>query len=229
MFTRIIADMRQLQLYSFLLMATIAVANGQDKPKLDIVATLLPNGDPHRVLTLTAPERQTAIKQLQAAQKQSAGKKQVQVAFLLAALGSDYARNSNYLIRNLRKCAGPSHESDCDVTAPGEFLIALYEQGHRDVLKPLMLTGLDTYNAALQESLGDFLARVLINSPAVFLDTIRPLTPKTQRRVCDLSGSTDGGGMSAANLQLVRNKLNAIHDEVAGTCLRAVEAANRSQ
>ena len=227
MFTRTITKMRQFQLYSLFLLVTFAIAAGQNKPNPDIVATLLPNGDPHRMLKLSAPEKQAAIKQLLAVQKESTGKKQVQVAFLLAALGSDYARNSKYLIGNLRDCAGPSPESNCDANATGEFLIVLYEHGHQDVLKPLMLTGLGTDNAALQESLGGFLSRVLIASPEVFLDAIRPLTAKTQRRVCDLTGRTDGGGMSPADLQLVRHKLNPIHDELAENCLRAVEAANR--
>ena len=221
--------MRRFQLYSFLLVATFAIATGQNRPKPDIVATLLPNGDPHRMLKLSATEKQAAIEQLQAAQKQLTGKKQVPVAFLLAALGSDYEQNSNYLIRNLRKRAGPSPGSDCDAYATGEFLIVLYERGHQDLLRPLMLTGLDSYNAALQESLGSFLSTVLINNPVIFLDTIRPLTSKTQRRVRDLSGRTDGGRMSPADLHLVRYKLNAIHDELAETCLRAVEAANRLQ
>jgi hypothetical protein len=201
---------------------------GQQRAKPDIVARLLPDDNPSRLVSLNPAEKSEAIKELQSAQKHATGKRSQEVAFLLAAFDSDYEKNRDYLIHALRGCTSPSIKFGCDDNT-GAFLIALYERGHKEVLDPLMLLGKDSYNATLAERLGGFYADVLTSKPTEFLDTIRRFSPKTQRRLCELAGATDGSGMAAQDLQQVRKQLKAIGDELARACLRAVEAANKPE
>jgi hypothetical protein len=168
------------------------------------------------------------VKQLQVAQKRATGERSQEVAFLLAAYGSDYEKNRDYLIHILRGCSSPSIKLGCNDNT-GAFLIVLYERGHKELLEPLMLVGKDTNGAALAEEVGDFCSVVLLKSPAEFLDTIRRFPPRTQRQVCELAGAGDGGGMAPADLKRVRKQLTAKSDEVATRCWRGVEASNRPE
>src|SRR6266542_334865 len=92
----------------------------------DIVRKLLPEGFPPRIANLNPAERDVAVRQLQLKQKRATGKRSQEIAFLLAALGSDYQKNRTYLIESLRGCNTPSIISECEVDT-GAFLIGLYE------------------------------------------------------------------------------------------------------
>src|SRR5216117_1092183 len=91
-----------------LLMATLAVCQQKvvDQPPQtgsdDIVHKLLPEGFPPGVANLNLAERDVAVRQLQLKQKRATGKRSQEIAFLLAALGSDYQKNRTYLIGSLR-------------------------------------------------------------------------------------------------------------------------------
>lgn len=209
-----------------LLLATLGLA--QEHAPQDIVARLLPDHNARRVVDLSPAQKGKAVNQLQAIQKQATGERSQEVAFLLAAYGSDYEKNRDYLIHTLRGCTSPSIKFGCNDNT-GAFLIVLYERGHKELLEPLMLFGKDSYNAALAEGVGAFYGEVLVKNPTEFLDTIRRFPPKTQRRVCELAGAGDGGGISPADLKRVRKQLTAKSDEVAAKCWRAVEAANRPE
>ena len=211
-----------------ILVVLIAGAVGQHRPKGDIVAKLLPDGNPRKLVTLSPEQTSEAVKELQSAQKQASGKRLQEVAFLLAAFDSDYEKNRDFLIHVLRGCTTPSIKFGCDEDV-GAFLIVLYERGHKDVLEPMMLLGKDIYSAALAEMLGSFYSDVLSNHPTDFLDTIQRFVPKTQRRLCELAGAGDGGGMAAKDLQRVRRQLKATGDKLALTCLRAVESSNKPE
>jgi len=204
----------------------IAVAAAQDAN--DLVAKLIPDHNPLHVVKLSSADRSRAIEQLKEAQKHSSGTQSQQLAFLLAALDSDYVKNRDYLIHVLHGCSTPAVKWDCDQNT-GDFLIALYQRGHKEVLKPLMLDGKDSYNSMLAELLGDFYANVIAEHPTEFLDTIRPLSPKAQKRLCSLAGAGDGSGMAPKNLRQVRRELRSLGDDVALTCLRSVEAANKAE
>jgi hypothetical protein len=222
------AEVRQPSLYFALLVIASAIAAGQQKAERDIVARLLPDGDPHRMVNPDPAEKGAAIKELRSAQKTATEERLAQVAFLLAAYGSDYEKNRDYLIEDLRGCTTPAIKSGCDGNI-ADYLIVLYERGHKDVLKPMMLVGKDSYSAAVAESLGSFLSNFLIDSPDAFFDTIRPFTPDAQKDLCGLAGTADGGGLSAEKLQRVRKTLNAKNDELSLTCLQAIEAANKRE
>jgi hypothetical protein len=194
----------------------------------DIVAKLLPDHNPLHLAKVTVTERSKTIEQLKEAQKHATGTRSQQIAFLLATLDSDYEKNLDYLIHVLHGCTTPSVKWDCDENT-GDFLIALYRRGHKEVLKPLMLVGKDSYNAMLAELLGDFYSNVIAEHPTEFLDTIRPLTAKAQKRLCSLSGAGDGSGMAPKNLRQVRRELRSLGDDVALTCLRAIDTANKAE
>jgi hypothetical protein len=209
-----------------LLLATVGVA--QEYAPRDIVARLLPDHNAQRIVDLSPAEKPKAVEQLRIAQKQATGERSQEVAFLLAAYGSDYEKNRDYLIHTLRGCTSPSIKFGCNDNT-GAFLIVLYERNHKELLEPLMLIGKDSYNAALAEGIGDFYSEVLVKTPTEFLDTIQRFSPQTQQRVCELAGAADGGGMSPGDLQRVRRQLRAKGDDVAARCLRGVELANKPE
>jgi hypothetical protein len=203
-------------------------AAGQQQVEPDIVARLLPDGNPHRLVNLDPEEKKTTVKQLRSVQKTASDKQSVEVAFLLAAYDSDYGKNRDYLIENLRGCTTSAIKSGCDRKI-ADYLIALYERGHKDVLKPLMLLGKDSYSPIVAESLGSFIADLLTESPGAFFDTARQFPPETQNELCDLAGTADGGGLSADKLLRIQKELKARNDEISLTCLQTIEAANKHE
>jgi hypothetical protein len=194
----------------------------------DIVAELIIWGSPLRVATLDPAQERYAIEQLQKAQRQATGKRSQETAFLLAALGSNYEQNRDYLVQALRGCNSAIIKENCDQDKAA-FLIALYERGHHEVLYPLLAVGMHSYNAAASEMSGGFYGDVLVKKPSEFLETIRPLTAPTQSKLCQLAGSGDGGGMRANQLKQVKKQLLAIGDGTALRCLKRVEAGARPQ
>ena len=194
----------------------------------DIVQKLMPSGYLPRVLKLSHAEKAEAVKQLQVAQKRATKKRSQEISFLLAALGSDYEHNRDYLINVLRGCNSTSVKNNCDDDT-GAYLIWLYRHGHHEVLQPLMVVGMHSYQAALAETIGAFYADVVTRAPTRFLDALRPLAIPTQKKLCGLAGSTDGGGMAVEDLKMVRKSLRAVDDEVARRCLQEIEKANKNR
>ncbi|HEX3472939.1 MAG TPA: hypothetical protein VHT28_17300 [Silvibacterium sp.] len=222
------ADVERSSIHFVMAVLIAGIAPGQQQVGHDIIARLLPDGNPHRIVSLDTAEKNTAVKQLRAAQKAATDEQSVEVAFLLAAYDSDYEKNRDYLIENLRGCTTPALKSGCDRSI-AHYLIVLYERGHKDVLKPLMLLGKDSYNPIVSEGLGDFFSDLLADSPGAFLDTIRQFEPQAQKQLCDLAGAADGDGLSADKFQRVQKELKARNDELSLTCLQVIEAANRPE
>ena len=112
------------------------------------------------------------------------------------------------------------------------YLIGLFDQGDRALLKPLLDAGRNS-DAALAEALGTFYSEVLLKHPHLFLRALvsRPL--EEQRGLAYLAGGTDGGGMSDDDLRDVRRTLQHISQQrrsrlalVAGICLIEINKAN---
>lgn len=207
-----------------LLVLASAIAAGQQSEN-DIVERLLPDGDPHRLVIPEPAEKSAAIKELRLAQKTASEERAVEVAFLLAAYDSDYRKNRDYLINNLRGCTTPAIKYGCDGSI-ADYLILLYQRGHKDVLKPLMLVGKDSYSAIVAEGLGRFLSSLIVESPDAFFETMREFPPETRKDLCDSAGMANGGGLSAEQLQRVTKELKTRNDELSLTCLEAIESAN---
>jgi hypothetical protein len=163
-----------------------------------------------------------AIENLKAAQAKASGKRAQQIAFLLAALGTEYSRNRSYLLGSLLGCKSrPVRDCDEDTVA---LVIALFERGDGALLAPLVELG-PRSDGTMSEILGDFYADTLVHNTDAFLHAIQLLSSSTQQRLCGLAGSRDGGGMAPRELSTVRKQLRGIGDELAFRCLRAVERA----
>jgi len=210
----------------FVLTVTLLCQTKQNS-QADIVDELMPDGVPSRMLKLSPDKQAEAVNRLEVAQKQATGKRAQQIAFLLAALGFEYEKNRDYLVQELKLCSSPSVKGRCDETT-GALLIVLYQGGHQEILRPLLLAGMKS-DAALSEALGTFYSDVLTQNPPEFLHAIRGLPAASQKRLCSLAGSGDGSGMSSGALQATRKHLKAIGNEIALRCLRAVEVSNRCQ
>jgi hypothetical protein len=204
----------------------VTIAAGQRQSGNDVVARLLPDGDPHRIVEVDPAKKSAVVKDLQSAQKTAKETRAVEVAFLLAVYGANYEKNRDYLVDNLRGCTNSAIKSGCDGNV-ADFLIVLYERGHKDVLKPLMLVGKDSYSPVVGETLGSFISNLIADGPTDFFDTIRGLSPETQKELCDFAGMADGGGLSADRLHQIQKELNARGDAISLNCLQAIEAANR--
>lgn len=209
-----------------LCLSITVLVSGQQNQTTDIVSRFLPSpSNPHKTENVKPADRDAVVKQLRAAQAHATGERLQQTAFLLALLNSDYEKNRDYLTYTLRGCTSDPIRSGCNVDT-GEFLMVLFERGHKDALEPLMLYGTNSYNAALAEMVGDFLAAALSRHSPDFLSTLRKFPPRTQTRVCGFAGATDGSGMAFSDLQRLRKILNKQGDAVALRCLRAVEKSN---
>jgi hypothetical protein len=202
-----------------------AVAAGQVTPVApgNLAERLMVDNRVPGVVRLSREERSVAVAQLEEMRRGSRGKRLQEASYLLAALGSDYEKNRDYLLGVLRNCGVP--DTDCD-DETAEFLIQLYKQGHHEVLHALMVAGLKS-DGALSETLGDFYYRVLMKAPAAFLGGVRGLDARTQKAVCGLAGGVDGGGMPPEDLSRARRELRRMGHDVALRCLGEVEESNR--
>lgn len=221
--------MNRLVSYLVVSLASVSMAIGQQLP--DLVQRLMPDGNAQAIVNLTPAQTSKAVRQLQAIQSHATGERLLDVTFLLAAYGSDYEKNRDALIRNLRGCTTVSYKSSGSYrygcTDPvADCLFVLYKRGHKEVLGPMLVLAKDAANATIQESAGSLGSDVLIHNPSDILDAIRPLPPKTQRDVCRFVGSADGSGIGAPNLRRVRTNLRATGDKLSLDCLQQVEIAN---
>jgi hypothetical protein len=199
----------------------------QGNSQQDIVEKLLPNGRVPKDLVLKPEQRDSIIKKLKVAQGTARAQRAQRVTFLLAALGVEYDRNRGYLLHVLSGCDYPEIRYDCD-DVTGDYLVYLYEHGHKEILAPLLKTSIGSYNAAGSEGLGAFFGDLVEKSPEKFLDAVGTLPVPTQKKACGFAGSSDGGGLGAKGLAQVRKNLRTIGSEVALRCLRQIEIANKS-
>jgi hypothetical protein len=190
------------------------------KPESDIVERLLLHFDPATVADLKPAERAAAVKELEAAETQATGKRAREIAFLLAALGSNYSLNRDDLI----SICAPVPTTACDEDTAA-LLIALYQSGHFEVLQPLLAMG-PRSDAALAEALGEFYGDLLTKRPLEFLAAIRSMPPGVQNDLCELAGGEDGSGMTPNDFKQVRQELRHIGDGVALRCLQHIEIMN---
>jgi hypothetical protein len=109
----------------------------------------------------------------------------------------------------------------------GFYLIYLYEHGHQEILAPLLMTSIGSYNAAGSEGMGGYFANLVLKSPEKFLEAVSTFPAPTQKKVCGFAGESDGGGLGAEGLAQARKKLRAIGSEVALRCLREIEIVNK--
>jgi hypothetical protein len=214
------------RLVYFAIIAIAASSFGQTGATTDIVTGLLPDDNARQVVILSSKDKDAAIKSLQSAQVHASGKRKQEIAFILAAYGSDYEANRDFLIHIFRGCASPTIKYGCDDNT-GAFLVALYERGHKELLEPLMSIGKDSYNAATAELLGGFYSETLINNPSEFLAALQKFSPQAQTQLCEAAGASDGGGMTPEDLKRARRQLKERDGPTALSCLRAVEAANK--
>lgn len=183
-----------------------------------ILNELAPNDVPPRSLALKPLERVRAIRLLVAVKRDETEWHRQLAVYLLASLDYDYQRNLDELLRAW-KSAGD------DGTM--ELLIGLYNQGHKELLKPL-LAGFSGWNAAASEGLGSFFSDQLQGYPQDFLNALATFPPEKQLYLCTAAGETDGGGMGEGAERKVLANLKRIGGEVAARCARGVRTGNQS-
>ena len=134
-------------------------------------------------------------------------------------------------LRVLKGCANRPITLGCSEDTAG-YLIDLYEHGDHLLLKPLLDAGLSS-DGALTEILGTFYSDVLWKHPRAFLGSLSSRPSKQQRRLCNVTGGTDGSGMPPGALKDVRRTLARIMSQdqdrlsrVARICLSEVNRTN---
>jgi hypothetical protein len=152
----------------------------------NIFDELAPGGAIPARLNLPAETRTHAIKSLVAARSSASGEKRQEIAYLLATVGYDYQRNRDELLDVWQGCSDEISVGGCD-DMTGDYLMKLYLQGHKELLRPLF-AAYPTWNAALQEGLGGFMGDRMAADTRVFLDLVSTFPPKSQRRMCYAAG-----------------------------------------
>ena len=183
-----------------------------------ILNQLAPNDVFPHSLALKPAEKTLAIRLLVAVKRDETGWHRQLAVYLLASLGHDYESNREELLRVWRK------DGDDETM---ELLIGLYDQGHKEFLKPL-LAGYNGWNAAASEGLGTFYSEQLEMNPQVFLTALAIFPPRRQLYLCTAAGETDGGGMNSKAERKVLANLKKIGGDLANRCARGVREGNRS-
>ena len=145
---------------------------------------------------------------------------------MLALLKADYESNRDYLLWVLKGCDTPKIVHGCDDMTP-VYLISLYEHGHPEILPSLFRSSLQNYNASGSEALGGLLSDLVVKSPNIFLDNLKSFPVSEQKEICYSAGLADGGGMAPENLKNLEKRLDVLNDEMADTCIRQIEKANK--
>jgi hypothetical protein len=225
-------------LMAFLLIAGSDTLRGQtesapnnttNKPDPDaILHELAPDTTPLDELKPNPTQRERAIHLLLAIKHNEAGKNRQLAIFLLASLGHEYEQNRNALLQIWQGCVVPTQGGNCDEDT-AQLLVALYRQGHREVLQPL-LAGCRNSDGALSEELYSFYSDVLEDTPSKFLIALSSFKFREQERICESAGDAiaeeaGGGpmdGTDPANLRGVLTALRRNKTETATRCLQAL-------
>jgi hypothetical protein len=182
-----------------------------------ILAQLAPDDAPPPSLKLDSAQRARAIPLLIAVKREEMGWRRELAAYLLATLGYEYAVNRDEILRVWREEGDDGNMG---------LLIDLYEQGHRELLHPL-LARYDGWNAATTEGLGTFYGDELEKRPGEFLQALGAFSPARQLELCTAAGSTDGGGMGPEVERGVLANLKKTGTDVALRCARGVRKGNK--
>jgi hypothetical protein len=191
----------------------------------DILRELAPDDAPPPKLTLKPAARARAIRLLVAVKRGETGWRRQLAIYLLMTLGYDNERNREELLRVWRGCVAPHPETGCDDDTM-ELIVWLYEQGHKEFLRPLLAGGPHS-GGALSEGLGTFYSEQLERNPRDFVSALGAFSPREQSDICELAGGTDGGGMGPKTERKVLANLKAIGGELADRCARGVRLGNR--
>lgn len=153
---------------------------------------------------------------------------------LTVDLAAQTPANRADALRTLKGCATRPITLGCSEDTAG-YLIRLYDQGDRSLLRPLLDVGPNS-DAALAEILGEFYSNVLFRTPRTFLSAMRTRPAKQRKRLCWMAGVTDGSGMGTEMLRHVRHSLRVISSRaddplssVATVCLANANRANASK
>lgn len=180
----------------------------------DIVRQLMPHGD-HFEVNLNGISRATAIRKLLAAQRNAKAQRSRDIAFLLAALGSGYKKNRDFLLGIISQCGSIDMPCNEDTVL---LVIRLFENGHGDVLQVLIRAGAHA-DGAVAEALGPFYASVLKRETRSFLQGVAALPSSDQDSVCELAVGGDGSGIDPTESWRIQQALKAIGGTTAAQCL----------
>lgn len=201
----------------------------------DIINELAPNSIPPSSLVLRSAQRTRAVRLLLVAKQQETGLRRQIAVYLLATLGQDYRDNLDELLRVWHGCVVKNLVQGCDENT-GDMLIKLYQQGHREVLRPI-LAGCRHSDGALSEELYPFYADQLEHSSKDFVTALATLQLDDQvylctqigRDVCEQSGGGPMNGSLPKAMRTVLANLKENGGEVADRCSRAAQQGYRDQ
>lgn len=189
---------------------------------VDVTSLISKGFPPHVVLPKGTSDRDAVIKALRQQARQANAKQLQAIEFVLAELGADYPANRAFLLNLLHSCGTPGAACDEDTAA---YVIGLYADGHHDVLHALFSVGLHS-DAALSGMLASFYGDVLKSSPGEFVETLGSFKSENQKQLCHMTGTGDGGGVSADVLTSARAHLEMTKNRIATSCLHEIEAAD---
>ncbi|MCS7080816.1 MAG: hypothetical protein NZ585_12320 [Chloracidobacterium sp.] len=126
-------------------------------------------------------DRNAVRRALLAEQTRATGKRAVAVAYLLAALDEDYARNRDIVLAALEaRLADPTEDDDAI-----EYAISLCKRGDQSLRRPLFAAAARCVGESA-ELLGTFYADLIASDLDGFLDVLSRFHADEQRRIADL-------------------------------------------
>lgn len=137
-------------------------------------------------------------------QTRATGKRAVAVAYLLAALDEDYARNRDIVLAALEaRLADPTDDDDAI-----EYAVSLCKRGDQTLRRPLFAAAGRCVGESA-ELLGGFYADLIAADLDGFLETLSRFAPDEQRRVADLMAQSL---VVAPEEQVSDEQFDAIYD-----------------
>jgi len=125
-----------------------------------VIKEVLPDGIDRPAAVRSTDKKGPLIKYLgQLKRADLAPRCQLQLSFLSALLDTDYKQNRDNLVGALRTCG--SARTNCDENTV-QYVIALYRQGHRELLGALLNVGTGSDGGA-SDLLGDFYRDTLVS------------------------------------------------------------------
>ena len=220
------------------LVAGVTVAIGQTTPAKnetknlagpqEILHELAPDTIPLDSLNPKPDHKARAIRMLMVVKHQDTGWNRQLAVYLLALLGYDYERNRDELLQVWHHCVVKDFDEDCDERT-AMSLAGLYQQGHKELLRPL-LAGSRNSDGALSEELFPFYLARLMRDPKEFLSAVATFSPADQTQICkqtgeeacEEAGGGPGNGKYPKSMRTVLYNLQKTDGRAAGRCSHAV-------
>jgi hypothetical protein len=190
-----------------------------DKEMAVLIERFVLNGSPGP-LNLKPEERARMIKTLLEAQQSPNIRRPFLNHYLLALVGYNYEQYRDEFLQQWSDCCADGGGWNNEISG---VLIRLYQQNHKELLRPLLAGGRSDEAMQNDMNLGEFYRQQLERNPRDFVAALGTFTPAEQQALCTAAAQS-GNGLEAKGESKVIASLKLAGGEVAGRCAAGVQA-----